>query len=262
MAHEIPKRRKRLPFLLFALSYEPRSEVLNDFKWPPVEQLPQHDRVLHSICELEIMNTVRSAIVKQFGKPSGLVGALVGLIMRVRPSNRLRSVRTVELLNIRPNDRVLEVGFGPGLAVARAAERATAGKVVGIDHSPLMLRQARRLNAKAIRAGRVELLLGSADALPRFGERFDKILAVNVNMFWKDPTSVLRSLRRLMKPGGVIALTLQPRSRGATSDDTQAGAKRMAAWLEAAGFGEVRTEILEMAPVAAACVLGRNPVSA
>jgi SAM-dependent methyltransferase len=208
------------------------------------------------------MNTARSAIVQQFGKPSGLLGVLVGLIMRVRPSNRLRGVRTLELLNIRPEDRVLEVGFGPGLAVARAAERATAGKVVGIDHSPLMLRQARRRNAKAIRAGRVELLLGSADALPRFEERFDKILAVNVYMFWDEPASVLTSLRSLMRPGGVIALTLQPRRRGATADDTQAAAKRMAASLEAAGFGEVRTEILEMAPVEAACVLGRNPVSA
>ena len=208
------------------------------------------------------MNTARSAIVQQFGKPSGLLGVLVGFIMRVRPSNRLRSVRTLQLLNIRPEDRVLEVGFGPGLAVAGAPERAPAGKVVGIDHSPLMLRQARRRNAKAIRAGRVELLLESADALPRFEERFDKILAVNVYMFWDDPASVLTSLRSLMKPGGVIALTLQPRRRGATADDTLAAAKRMAASLEAAGFGEVRTQILEMAPVAAACVLGRNPVSA
>jgi SAM-dependent methyltransferase len=180
------------------------------------------------------MSAVRRALVRQFGKPSGPIGVLVGLVMRVRPSNRLRSVRTLALLDIRPEDRVLEVGFGPGLAVARAAERATAGKVVGIDHSPVMLRQARRRNAAAIRAGRVELRLGSAEMLPRFEERFDKVLAV----------------------------TLQPRHRGATADDTRAAAARMAASLEAAGFGDVRTEILEMAPVAAACVLGRNPAAA
>jgi ubiquinone/menaquinone biosynthesis C-methylase UbiE len=203
------------------------------------------------------MSTRRSAIAQQFGRPSGPLGVLAGLIMRMRPSNRLRNLRTVELLDIRPDDRVLEVGFGPGLAVARAAELATAGKVVGIDHSELMLRQASRRNAEAMRAGRVELLLGSANALPRFDESFDKVLAVNVFMFWKDPVSVLAGLRHAMKPGGVIALTLQPRRRGATADDTRAAAERIAGSLRAAGFGELQTEILEMAPVPAACVLGR-----
>lgn len=204
------------------------------------------------------MSTARDAIVRQFGKPSGPLGVLVGLVMRVRPSNRVRNSRTLDLLDLRPGDRLLEVGFGPGLAVARAAELVTAGKVVGIDHSELMLRQARRRNAKAIRAGRVELLLGSADALPRFEGRFDKVMAVNVYMFWKDPVPVLRGLRQVMNPGGVVALTLQPRNRGATAHDTRLAAERMTASLLAAGFGEVRTEILEMAPVAAACVLGRN----
>jgi ubiquinone/menaquinone biosynthesis C-methylase UbiE len=207
------------------------------------------------------VGTIRRLLVRQFGKPSGLLGIIVGLVMRVRPSNRIRSLRTVELLDIRAEDRVLEVGFGPGLAVARAAQRATAGKVVGIDHSPLMLRLARRRNAAAIRAGRVQLLLGSADALPQFDERFDKVFAVNVYLFWADAASVLRGLRGVIRPGGVIALTLQPRNRGATVDDTRTAATRMASSLEAAGFCELRTEILEMAPVAAACVLGRTPLS-
>ena len=140
-----------------------------------------------------------------------------------------------------------------------AAALATAGKVVGIDHSELMLRQARRRNAKAIADGRVELRLGTADALPRFEEHFDKVLAVNVFMFWADPVSVLGGLRQVMSPGGVIALTLQPRRRGATEVDTRAAAERMTAALRAAGFADVRTELLEMAPVPAACVLGRCP---
>lgn len=204
------------------------------------------------------MSATRNAFVQQFRKPRGPLGMLAGFVMRVRPSNRLRNSRTLDLLDIRPEDRVLEVGFGPGLAVARAAELATAGMVVGIDHSELMLRQARRRNARAIGAGRVELLLGSAEALPRIEGRFDKVLAVNVYMFWKDPVSVLGGLRQAMNPGGVIALTVQPRRRGATADDTRAAAESMAASLRAAGFSEVRTEILKMAPVPAACVLARR----
>ena len=107
------------------------------------------------------MNSLRSALVEQFGKPSGLLGRVAGFIMRVRPSNRERNLRTLALLDIQPADQVLEVGFGPGLAIERAAELASRGKVVGIDHSALMLREARLRNAKAIADGRVELLLGS-----------------------------------------------------------------------------------------------------
>ena len=206
--------------------------------------------------------TIHSSLVRQFGKPSGLLGVLAGLIMQVRPSNRVRNLRTLELLDIRSGDRVLELGFGPGLAVKRASELATSGKVVGIDHSALMLREARRRNAAEIRTGRVELLLGSADALPRFEERFDKVLAVNVFMFWEDPVSLLAGLRGVMKSGAVIALTLQPRRSGATVEDTRAAAERMATALRDAGYETIRTELMEMAPVAAACVLGRTPSSA
>jgi ubiquinone/menaquinone biosynthesis C-methylase UbiE len=206
--------------------------------------------------------TIHSSLVRQFGKPSGLLGVLAGLIMQVRPSNRVRNLRTLELLDIRSGDRVLELGFGPGLAVKRASELATSGKVVGIDHSALMLREARRRNAAEIRTGRVELLLGSADALPRFEERFDKVLAVNVFMFWEDPVSLLAGLRGVMKSGAVIALTLQPRRSGATVEDTRAAAERMATALRDAGYEAIRKEMMEMAPVAAVCVLGRTPSSA
>jgi hypothetical protein len=60
-----------------------------------------------------------------------------------------------------------------------------------------------------------------------------------------------------MNPGGVIAITLQPRRAGATAADTEAAAERISTSLRAAGFVDVRTEILDVAPVVAACVLGR-----
>jgi SAM-dependent methyltransferase len=203
------------------------------------------------------MSRVRDSLVAQFGNPRGIVGRLAGLIMVVRPSNRERNRRTLELLELGANDRVLELGFGPGLSVQAAS--AQAGTVVGVDHSPLMVREATRRNARAIAAGRVELHLGTAESLPPLGGSFDKVLAVNVYMFWREPVAVLRQVRGLMRPGGTIALTLQPRQRGATRDDTLAAAQRMTASLVEAGFTAVRTEILEMDPVAAACVLGRAP---
>ncbi len=61
-----------------------------------------------------------------------------------------------------------------------------------------------------------------------------------------------------MKPGGAVLLALQPRNRGATDDDARAAGDRMASSLREAGFEDVRIEILEMAPVNTACVLGQN----
>jgi SAM-dependent methyltransferase len=213
----------------------------------------------HEGTKAAMMSSLRQAIVRQFGQPTGLVGRLVGLVMAARPSNRERNRRTIELLEIQPEDRVLEIGYGPGLAVQWAAERAVRGKVVGVDHSDPMHAQAARRNARAIEAGLVELHIASVDALPAFTSPFDKIFAVNVHLFWPDPVRALARLAAVMKPGGTIALTFQPRSRGATNEETRRGAERIAESLRAAGFGDVRAEILPMKPVDAVCVLGRLP---
>ena len=98
-------------------------------------------------------------------QPTGAAGRVAAWEMTLRPSNRQRSAWVVSLLNVQPADQVLEIGFGPGLAIA-ALVRAGAGQVYGIDHSAVMLRQASRRNAAAIRAGRVTLLRASVDQLP------------------------------------------------------------------------------------------------
>src|SRR5215467_5944699 len=61
------------------------------------------------------------------------------------------------------NHHVLEVGFGPGIAIRALSRRATHGLVCGIDHSAVMVRHATRRNAAAVRAGRVDLRLASVE---------------------------------------------------------------------------------------------------
>ena len=80
----------------------------------------------------------------QFGHPSGWVGAVVGHLMAVKnlPMNRL----VVELLDVKPEDAVLEIGFGPGQAIKLLAERTPAAIIAGIDPSAVMVRQATRRN--------------------------------------------------------------------------------------------------------------------
>jgi SAM-dependent methyltransferase len=203
--------------------------------------------------------TLRNRIVAQFGRPSGVLGTLVGLVMARRSSNRERNRRMIDLLQIRDGDRVLEIGFGPGVAIEMAARLAPHGKVVGIDHSKIMLRQASRRNAAAIAARRVELQLGSGEALPTFTEGFDKVMASNVHMFLRDPVVALKGWLDVTRPGGRIAITHQSRMKGATDADSAQGAERIAVDLRAAGFTDVRVETLVMRPVSAACVLARRP---
>jgi ubiquinone/menaquinone biosynthesis C-methylase UbiE len=99
---------------------------------------------------------------------------MAGWLMAYRSSNRQRNVWVVSLLDVQRDDRVLEIGFGPGIAIRELARLAADGRVCGIDHSEVMLRQASRRNADAIRRGAVDLRLGSVDALPDFDAPFDR----------------------------------------------------------------------------------------
>lgn len=177
--------------------------------------------------------------------------------MSARASNRERNKWAVSLLDIQPRDRVLEIGFGPGLAIREIARLAVEGQVCGVDHSEVMVRQASRRNAESLRSGRVDLSLGSVNSLPAFDRPFDKVLAVNVIEFLADPVGCLAALRSLLRVGGRIAIAHQPRCPGATDETAALKGQRLAAQLARAGFSDVRVETLGLKP-AVVCVLGVN----
>jgi SAM-dependent methyltransferase len=187
-------------------------------------------------------------VVRQFGHPRGIAGRMAGWVMAHRGSNRQRNSWAVSLLDVRPTDRVLEIGFGPAVAIDELAQRITQGHVYGIDHSEVMVRQTGRRNAAAIRADRVHLAHASVDRLPSFGEPLDAILAVNSVGFWPDPEERLRELRRLLRPAGRIVLVTQPRTPGATRATTARAAQDLEDLLTEAGFTEILIETLDLDP--------------
>jgi ubiquinone/menaquinone biosynthesis C-methylase UbiE len=192
--------------------------------------------------------------VAQFHHPTGAVGHIAGWIMGRRSSNVARNRWAVQLLDVRPTERVIELGCGPGVAVAALATRASRGLVVGVDHSKAMTRQASRRNRAAIRAGRVRLIHTPVEGLSTNYGPFDAALAVNTVGMWPNPTARLRELARLLRPGGRIALVSQPRCPGVTPATSAAAANELAALLTEAGFEQLRTEMLDLDPPAA-CVL-------
>lgn len=145
----------------------------------------------------------------QFARPSGLGGRLAGALMA--RGNALVNNWAVELLDVQPTDRVQDVGCGPSVAVAHAAAKATRGLVAGVDHSRVMIEQATRRNQAEVHAGRVELRVGSAEALGYPDADFHKVCAVNNAMFWASVEGGLRELHRVLAPGGRLVVILRER---------------------------------------------------
>ena len=201
-------------------------------------------------------HALKRYLVSQFGNPRGFVGAMVGHLMAIK--NRRRIQWAVELLRVRPNDRVLEVGFGPGISLAQLARRAPQGVVTGVEHSPVMVAQARRRLGREIAAGRVEIQQGSVSALPFAGGVFDKALAVNTLLFWPQPIADLAEVKRVLAPGGSLLVVWQPHGASDAAAVERAAA-RVQEQMQAAGFVQISIAFKELPPVRCLAVLGRNP---
>jgi ubiquinone/menaquinone biosynthesis C-methylase UbiE len=192
----------------------------------------------------------------QFHRPTGVGGRLAGWIMSSRPSNVARSRWAARLLDVQPTDRVIEIGCGPGVALAALAAQATHGLVVGVDHSQVMISQARCRNRASVKAGRIRLIQAPVESLTIDDGQFDAALAVNTVGMWPDPPVRLREIARLLRSGGRIALVAQPRRPDATAAISDAVALELVQLLAEAGIEHVRTEMLDLDPPAA-WVLGR-----
>jgi ubiquinone/menaquinone biosynthesis C-methylase UbiE len=179
---------------------------------------------------------------RQFGRPSGLLGQLAGHLMaKLDDDDRW----VVGLLDVQPADRVLELGCGPGVAVALLAERAPSGLVAGVDPSEVMIRQAARRNRAAVRAGRVELRLGTASALPYPDGHFTKACTIHSIYFWPSLADGLRELHRVLAPAGQLVVAVRMRRAGAGRFDpsyfgyTEQQLGDLVAVLESIGFYDV-----------------------
>jgi len=153
----------------------------------------------------------RSFMTKQFGNPSGLFGKFIGNGMARR--NVYDAEWTVSLLNIQPLHHILEIGFGPGVSTQMASEKASQGFVAGIDHSRTMVQAASQRNAAAIRSGRMELKYGDVTSLSYPDQSFDIVFSLHSIYFWPKPVDCLKEIKRVLKPGGLLAITIQPKDK-------------------------------------------------
>jgi ubiquinone/menaquinone biosynthesis C-methylase UbiE len=156
-------------------------------------------------------------IARQASCPTGLLGRFLARIMATE--TLAANAKTLELLVIQPHDRVLEIGFGHGQTLARAAVKASSGFVAGIDVSADMVKTATSWNQQLIKQRRVEVHCANSLQIPYPPQSFDRVYGVHTLYFWHDLHPHLQEIYRVMKPGARVVLTFGP------SDDAAMMAK-------------------------------------
>lgn len=259
LASLVAAERECCPFLDFRLAHG-KSEIRVE-----VEGAPGFEGVLEALAgdgEERRAGRAGRFFVRQFGHPSGLLGRFAGRVMA--RMNVEVNTWVVDLLDVGPNDRFLDVGCGPGLAVEVAASRG-ARLAAGVDPSDVVVRQARRRNGVAIAAGRAAIEQAGVEALPYPDAFFTKTAAVNALPFWDDRAAGLRELGRVLAPAGRVALVLRVRKANAGRFDrashgaTREQVERFAAAVVAAGFEEVEVRFDEVRGETMAVIVARKP---
>jgi SAM-dependent methyltransferase len=157
---------------------------------------------------------------------------------------------------LQPGQSLLDVGCGPGNLTLDLAARVAPGRVVGVDRSEAVLELARAEAAATEGAPDVTFAVGDAYALPFEDGTFDVVHAHQLLQHLGDPVAALRELRRVARPGGVVAvrdadyagMTWYPASpvldewsalyhevTQANGAEADAG-RRLSSWALAAGF--------------------------
>ena len=172
----------------------------------------------------------------------------------------VRIAWAVDLLDLHPDHDVLEVGCGTGVALGLIAERLAdgTGSAVGLDRSSTAIARSTTRLAAAIDAGRVVLQQAALAQLVAPDDAFDRVLAVNVNVFWTSAADAecLR-LRQVVRPGGRVVLAFDRPEQAPGSEGARDVGPDVAAKLEAHGF--TSTTIHRHPSGAVIAIEGRRP---
>lgn len=147
----------------------------------------------------------------QYRRPSGELGRRVGREMA--RDHLPENLWTIKLLDPQPADSILEVGFGPGIAVEMLLAHVKSGLVAGVDFSETMVSEVIARNQGAILAGRADLRYGEAGDLAYGDASFDKAFSIHSIYFWYEPLTALKELHRVLKPGGLLVITMLPKHK-------------------------------------------------
>ena len=147
-------------------------------------------------------------IGNQFRKPTGFLGKIISRIMI--KGNRSDYDKIISELNIRQNDRIMEIGYGHGVGVDRISSNYDCF-VAGIDFSELMFKEATKRNKTHIENKKVELYFGDLLSSELAPNHFDKVFCLNVIYFWDKLEEPFLKIKAMLKEGGTLCMYMAHR---------------------------------------------------
>ncbi len=125
--------------------------------------------------------------------------------MRSRVPERVRWA--VNVLDVQPSNQILEIGPGPGVAVELVCDRLVDGHIMAIDRSEVAVRRTTERNAASIASGKATVRQADLTEIGSGDPRFDKVFAINLNLFWVQPDGPqLQIVGNVLRPGGRLYL--------------------------------------------------------
>jgi arsenite methyltransferase len=178
----------------------------------------------------------------QFARPSGWIGRWLIAPWLDRISRSMAKL-ALERLELQPDERVLEVGFGGGGLLRLMLERHPA-VLIGVDASAEMVARARRSFAAETGSDRLLLYEASVDRLPLPAGSVTSAVSLNSLYFWPDLPAAFAELARVVKPGGRLVLCFEPADElrkwpGHVHGFRLLEVRAVRAFMEGAGFGEI-----------------------
>lgn len=142
-------------------------------------------------------------LVRQSGKPSGILGRIMVKIMNHMDSGLNKWV--VEKIN-NPTGTALDIGCGGGETILNLLKYNKIHHIIGIDYSLDAVKVAIKKNKDFVKKKKADIIQGDVTALPFPRDFFDIIMAVRSHYFWDDYEKAFAEIYRTLIQGGKMII--------------------------------------------------------